>query len=98
MTHGHLDHLMEVPEFLDPESDAEATVYCGEVAAETLSDMVENTSNVVKVRPGDVIRLGDVRILVMKGKHAKPGKVRCSRSCFPTDFCSISEMRWHLHI
>ena len=49
VTHGHLDHLMEVPEFLDPESDAEATVYCGEVAAETLSDMVENTSNVVKV-------------------------------------------------
>ena len=33
VTHGHLDHLMEVPEFLDPESDAEATVYCGEVAA-----------------------------------------------------------------
>ncbi len=95
VTHGHLDHLMEVPEFLDPESDAEATVYCGEVAAETLSDMVENTSNVVKVRPGDVIRLGDVDS-VMEGKHAKPPeKVRYSRSCFPADFCSISEMRWH---
>ena len=74
VTHGHLDHLMEVPEFLDPESDAEATVYCGEVAAETLSDMVENTSNVVKVRPGDVIRLGDVRILVTEGKHAEAWK------------------------
>ena len=83
VTHGHLDHLMEVPEFLDPESDAEATVYCGEVAAETLSDMVENTSNVVKVRPGDVIRLGDVRILVMEGKHAKPGK---SQAVFPQIF------------
>ena len=80
VTHGHLDHLMEVPEFLDPESDAEATVYCGEVAAETLSDMVENTSNVVKV---------SMRSLE---------KVRYSRNCFPADFCSISEMRWHLHI
>ena len=37
VTHGHLDHMMDVPEFLDPESDAEATVYCGEVAAGTLS-------------------------------------------------------------
>ena len=75
---------MEVPEFLDPESDAEATVYCGEVAAETLSDMVENTSNVVKVRPGDVIRLGDVRILVMEGKHAKPGKSQVFQKCAGT--------------
>lgn len=98
VTHGHLDHLMEVPEFLDPESDAEATVYCGEVAAETLSDMVENTSNVVKVRPGDVIRLGDVRILVMEGKHAKPGKSQVFQKLFSRRFCSISEMRWHLHI
>ena len=30
VTHGHLDHLMEVPEFLDPESDAEATVSSAE--------------------------------------------------------------------
>lgn len=86
VTHGHLDHLMEVPEFLDPESDAEATVYCGEVAAETLSDMVENTSNVVKVRPGDVIRLGDVRILVMEGKHAKPGKSQVFQKLFSRRF------------
>ena len=86
VTHGHLDHMMDVPEFLDPESDAEATVYCGEVAAETLSDMVENTSNVVKVRPGDVIRLGDVRILVMEGKHAKPGKSQVFQKLFSRRF------------
>ena len=89
VTHGHLDHLMEVPEFLDPESDAEATVYCGEVAAETLSDMVENTSNVVKVRPGDVIRLGDVRILVMEGKHAKPGKSQVFQKLFSRRFFAV---------
>lgn len=86
VTHGHLDHLMEVPEFLDQENDAEATVYCGEVAADTLSELVEDTSNVVKVKPGDVLRLGKVQVLVLEGKHAKPGKSQVVQKLFSRRF------------
>ena len=73
ITHGHLDHLMEIPEFLDPEEEAEATVYCGSAAAETLSELAEDTDNVVVVRPGDAVRIGGVTVRVLEGKHAVPG-------------------------
>ncbi len=72
ITHGHLDHLMDVPEFLNSET-AEATVYCGSVAGATLSGLVENTGNVVEIKPGDEIRIGGVTVRVWEGKHAVPG-------------------------
>lgn len=73
ITHGHLDHLMEVPEFLDEDGAGEATVFCGSVAADTLSKLVSDTSNVVCIKPGDCFCVGKVRIRVWEGKHAKPG-------------------------
>lgn len=73
ITHGHLDHLMEVPEFLDGESEGEATVFCGSVAADTLGKLVEDTGNVVKVEPGTRFRIGAVRLRVWEGKHAQSG-------------------------
>ena len=62
ITHGHLDHLMEIPAFLEEDSVSQATVYCGSVAAGTLSGMAEDTSNVVEVRPGTRIRIGEVTV------------------------------------
>ncbi|MDO4292397.1 MAG: MBL fold metallo-hydrolase [Eubacteriales bacterium] len=82
VTHGHLDHLMEVPVFLDGETEAEATVYCGEASVRTLEKMVEDTGNVVCVRPGDEIRLGSVRIRVWEGRHARPGAAAVLRKLF----------------
>ncbi|MBQ7840961.1 MAG: MBL fold metallo-hydrolase [Lachnospiraceae bacterium] len=76
ITHGHLDHLMEAPEFLDGESDLEATVFCGSVAAATLGMAVLDTSNVVEVKPGDSIRIGEMTVKVYEGKHADPGPVQ----------------------
>lgn len=73
ITHGHLDHLMEVPEFLEAEGAAEATVFCGSVAAKTLAGLVEDTGNVVEVKPGTAFRLGDMHFLVWEGRHARPG-------------------------
>lgn len=73
ITHGHLDHLMDIPVFLDPENDAEATVYCGSVAGKTLSAMAEDTGNVVEIKPGDRIAIGGVSVRVWQGKHAVPG-------------------------
>lgn len=82
ITHGHLDHLMEAPEFLDEESAAEATVYCGSVAAKTLSKLVTDTSNVVEVKPGTVFKAGQIRIRVWEGRHARPGFRLAARRLF----------------
>ncbi len=73
VTHGHLDHLMDVTEFLEEDSPGEATVFCGSVAAKTLSKLVPDTGNVVCVGPGSSFDIGKVRIRVWEGKHARPG-------------------------
>lgn len=82
ITHGHLDHLMEVPEFLEEEGAGEATVFCGSVAADTLSKLVLDTSNVVKVEPGTCFSIGKINIRVWEGKHAKPGAGDIIRKLF----------------
>ena len=73
ITHGHLDHLLEVPELLDTETGTDATVFCGQKAADTLEKIVEDSGNAVIVKPGDVLRIGGVTVRVWEGKHARPG-------------------------
>lgn len=73
ITHGHLDHLMEAPEFLEEEGAGEATVFCGSVAADTLAKLVMDTSNVVRVESGTCFKIGKIAVKVWEGKHAKPG-------------------------
>lgn len=82
ITHGHLDHLMEVPEFLDIESAGEATVFCGGAAADTLAGITEDTSNVVQVEPGTCFKVGKIEMKVWEGKHAKPGLKMCAQKLF----------------
>ena len=75
ITHGHLDHLMEIPELLEGEEGeirSDATVYCGSVAASTLDGMLEDAGQVVTIRPGDSIRIGAVTVKVWEGRHARP--------------------------
>lgn len=72
VTHGHLDHLMEVTEFLDGESAGEATVFCGSAAAGTLAGLVEDTGHVVCVEPGTRFKIGKIEMRVWEGKHAVP--------------------------
>lgn len=82
ITHGHLDHLMEAPEFLEEEGAAEATVYCGSVSADTLAKQAENTSNVVLVKPGTVFQIGGLELKVWEGQHAKPGFINRVKKLF----------------
>lgn len=82
ITHGHLDHLMDAPEFLEEEGVWEATVFCGSVAADTLAKLVEDTGSVVEVKDGTCFRIGAVRLRVWEGKHAKPGFWMSARKLF----------------
>ncbi len=82
ITHGHLDHMLEVSEFLEEDSPCEATVYCGSVAAKTLGRIAEETGRVVQVGPGTVFRIGDVKIRVWEGKHARPGIGQAAKRLF----------------
>lgn len=71
ITHGHLDHMMEVPEFLDRAGELEATVYCGSVTARTLEEQGVDGSNAVQVGPGMSWNIGDVTLQVLKGSHSR---------------------------
>lgn len=84
VTHGHLDHLMETVEFLEEESAGEATVFCGSVAADTLAKLVEDTGHVVQVEPGTCFRIGNIKLKVWEGKHAKPGMKMRVKKLFST--------------
>lgn len=82
VTHGHLDHLLEIPELLDAENGSDATVFCGRAAADTLEKVLEDTGNAVMVKPGDVIRLGSVSVRVWEGKHARLGTAAILKKLF----------------
>lgn len=92
ITHGHLDHLMEVPEFLDRETYGEATVYCGQVAADTLEAQGMDCSNVVLVRPSMQWKIGEMELAVFKGKHSKPGAGTALRT-----LCSLRFLKYFLN-
>lgn len=66
VTHCHFDHLMFVPELLE---EGEATVFCTEQCCKTLERYTDQNDRMVCVRPGNEIRLGGVRVDVLKGKH-----------------------------
>lgn len=102
ITHGHFDHLMETPVILEDETAGEATVFCGSVAADTLSGLMEDTGNVVLVRPGMTLCVGAVRVRVWEGKHASPGLKRTVRTFLlglrPRYWRNALAMLWlHLH-
>ncbi len=66
ITHGHFDHLYWVPQLLE---EGEATVFCTACPAETLERFTEETGRVVRIRVGDCIPIGGMKIWVRKGRH-----------------------------
>lgn len=82
ITHGHFDHLMMLPEFLDEDRKQDVTVYCGPVASDTLSKFVLDTGNIVEVKPGMSLNFGDTQITVIEGQHAKKGLALTLKTIF----------------
>ncbi len=67
ITHGHFDHLMDVPALL--EADRERKVYCNETAVTTLQSKGIAAKRIVCIKPGDLIKLKNFEIEVLKGDH-----------------------------
>lgn len=66
ITHGHLDHLSSIPKILDI---SDATVYCGEISANTLEMRGVDANQIVQVTPGNKLTFGDIKVTVLLGKH-----------------------------
>jgi len=68
ITHGHFDHLIDVPLVLKKNS---ASVYCsGEAAATLLREKVAQ-SRIKIIKPGDCLKNGPFNIKVFRGEHIK---------------------------
>ena len=66
ITHGHFDHLFYVPDLL---AEGDPTVFCSRTPANTLEQMAESTDNVAVIAPGMTVRIGDVKVHVLQGRH-----------------------------
>lgn len=66
ITHGHFDHLINVPEVVER---GQAPVYCSRSAAVTLKRDGVDEQRIITVSPGDRFEIGPFSIRVLKGKH-----------------------------
>lgn len=67
ITHGHFDHLIDVPAVLM--ANGKALVYCDEIPAETLARKGINKHRIRVIKPGDSLDVGPFSIKVLKGRH-----------------------------
>ncbi|MDR3305379.1 MAG: MBL fold metallo-hydrolase [Clostridiales Family XIII bacterium] len=67
ITHGHLDHLLNTPAL----AKNGAVVYCTKTPRITLINAGTDASRIVPVAPGGTLSFGPVRVIALKGKHAK---------------------------
>lgn len=66
ITHGHFDHLSGVPKIMNV---SDVTVYCGQVAANTLEKLHCDSDQIAALVPGNILFFDDVKVSVLKGKH-----------------------------
>lgn len=84
ITHGHIDHLGSVPKIL---LHSDATVYCSAVPAATLEKKNADSDQIVIIRPGDVLYFGDIKAIVLPGKHVRfDGRLIRHTLCSPRIF------------
>lgn len=68
ITHGHFDHIEAVPGIVA--RNRGVTVYCTKAPYDTLRRKGVPAENLRHIRPGEVIRVGDMSIRVYPGRHA----------------------------
>jgi L-ascorbate metabolism protein UlaG (beta-lactamase superfamily) len=65
VTHGHLDHISDIPEILG----CGAAVYCTSAPRAALISKGVGKGRIHKIAPGDVLSFGPFEVRVYKGKH-----------------------------
>jgi len=68
ITHGHLDHLADVPAILE-HGGGKATVYCTKKPCDILTSKGVEVEHLNQISTGDVLRFGPFTVRVLKGKH-----------------------------
>lgn len=68
ITHGHFDHLIDVPAVLEAGG---GRVYCSEETAEVLAAFKVDRTKINPLKPGDTVNKGSLEITALQGAHIK---------------------------
>ena len=66
VTHGHVDHILEIPALL---SGSDAPIYAGAVPCRTLGRHGVASDRLHEIRPGDAVDAGPFRVKAYQGRH-----------------------------
>ena len=78
VTHGHLDHIADIPQILEHEGNA--PVYCTARPHRALAEMGVPPERLRTVAPADVLHLDPFTITVLKGRHVVFDKKKIMKS------------------
>lgn len=67
VTHGHLDHIMSIPELVGTYSN----VYCTATPAQTLAKKGVPNSCLHVIKPGDQLHFGSIAVTVFQARHVR---------------------------
>lgn len=68
VTHGHLDHIADIPAILK-RGDGNAAVYCTAAPQRALLAKGVEEAQIHKISPGNILSFGPYEVRVLKGKH-----------------------------
>ena len=68
VTHGHLDHILEIPTLL---SGSRALIYATRTPCRTLARHGAAADRLREIRPGDTVDVGPFRVRAYPGRHCK---------------------------
>lgn len=69
ITHGHFDHLYDVPELT--RVDKSVTVYCTKTPCETLMRKNVPKNRISVIKPGDSVEIGNFKVTAFQSKHIR---------------------------
>ena len=78
ITHGHFDHIGSIREIVRPGT----AVYCTRAPYRSLRRKGVREEHLHRIKPGDVLTFGDIRITVYRGSHIKLRPWYCLKAVF----------------
>lgn len=72
LTHGHFDHCSNLPELIKINNNIK--IYCTETPYNTLINKGIPKELIIKIKPGEIIKINNFEIEVFQGKHIEYDK------------------------